>query len=616
MTALRIERFMGMAPKLSNRLLPDNAASSAQNARLLSGELRGVRTPSRIHQFSSGTNLSAYRLYKSNGTAVWLGLTNADSDVVKGPLVNDSYNRHYWTGEESYVAYNSDTRIENGDAAYRLGVPGPTAAASLAVSGGSGTVETRAYTYTFVNEFGEESAPAPVVSESGYVDGSWDLTSLPSTAVDTTNRATVTNKRVYRTVTGLSTVAYYFVAEITLAATTYSDTSENAQVALNSQCLSFGWDAPPDDLSGLTLHPGGFLVGFVGTDLYMSERYRPHAWPSGYVVSVEHEIVGLDIYNNMLTVLTKGYPYFFAGSRPENMTPVKAQSAEPCLSKASIASTLQGVMYASTNGLILFNEGGPSVVSRAIMSVEEWDSYSPASMRGAKYGEEYLGFYSSDRAIRFAPAEEFGVFVEIDLFDQIDDVVTDHTSGDLWLVRNNEVYEWEPPSGTPLYYSWTSKVFDFTRPINFGAMVVKAEGLTIEQNAAQTALLAAYNVARFTADPPDALNPINFTPLNGKRTTTVSVGTSPDGIDEITQNKYPLGGTPLYDTEFYLSVQTQVNITVYAKGEAILTIDADPNRLYRLPSGFKSDRWQFKFVGNSNVYSFAIAETPKELQNV
>lgn len=612
MTAIRIERFMGMAPKLSNRLLPDTAATTAQNARLRSGELRGIRTPDRIHKFTT-TIASAYRLYKADGTAVWLGLTAADSDVVKAPLVNDSQNRHYWTGEQSFVAYNSDTRIENDDAPYRLGTPGPVTAPSLVVTGGSGSTETRAYVYTFINAWGEESAPSPVVTTSGFVDGSWDLSLLETSGTDMLNRQTLTNKRIYRTVTGLSTVAYYLVAEIPLANTTYSDTSTNSQTALNNLLASFTWDVPPDDLEGLISHPGGFLAGFIGRDLYLSERYRPHAWPAGFVLSVEHEIVGLAIYNNMLAVMTKGHPYFFQGNRPDNLTPVKAQTAEPCLAKSSIAATLQGVMYASPNGLVLFNEAGPTVVTRNIMTVEEWNNYVPTSMKGAIYGEQYIGYYSPLRGIQFAPSEPFGVFVELDKFPDVDDVMTDHTTGDMWLIRENGVYEWEPPSGVPLYYNWLSKVFDFTRPINFGAFLLKSEGDTIEESAEDGALYDAYNAAVYADGPLDS---INHTAINNRPLPTIDVGTTPEGIDEIPQNKAPIGGSLIYNREFQASVATQTIITVYADGVEVYSQTIDPDKTYRLPSGFKASTWQFRLTGNANVYSLAVAETPKELRNV
>ena len=616
MTAVRLETFGGMAPKISNRLLPDTAASNAKNARLLSGELRGIRTPSRIHRFTSGTVKNVKRIFKDNGVPVWLGLADADSDIVKGPLVNDSFNRHYWSGQEAYIAYNDLDRIENGDTPYRLGTPSPVAAPVLTVVGGTEESETRAYVYTFVNFYSEESKPSPVVSASGPFDGSWDLSVLETSAPDMANRQAITKKRIYRTITGQSTVSYYQVAEIDLVDATYSDTTINSQTVLNPLLNTWQWGLPSDDLKGLVVHPAGFLAAFDGRDVHFSERYRPHAWAVANILAVEHKIVGLAVYNNMIAVMTTGQPYFLQGSRPSGITPTKLPAAEPCLSKGSIASTIAGVLYASPNGLVLFNERGPNVITQPIISIEEWEAYSPTTMRGAQFGQQYLGYYTDSKAIKFSPSEPFGVFVEIDKFENVDNVLVDQDTGDTWLMRNNDVFEWEPATGVPLYYEWTSKEFNFTRPVNFGAYMLEAEGETLEQQQADADLFSAYNTARFDADPPAALNPINFTPLNGKRTTNVDVGTTPEGIDEIQQNKYPIGGGPLYNLAAITSSITTTFLTVFANGDEILNEQINPGETRRMPSGFKAATWKFRLVGNSNIYSLAIAEVPKELQNV
>jgi hypothetical protein len=39
-------------------------------------------------------------------------------------------------------------------------------------------------------------------------------------------------------------------------------------------------------------------------------------------------------------------------------------------------------------------------------------------------------------------------------------------------------------------------------------------------------------------------------------------------------------------------------------------------KIIRLPTGFKSDLWQFELIGNTNVYSMQIAETAKGLAEV
>ena len=39
---------------------------------------------------------------------------------------------------------------------------------------------------------------------------------------------------------------------------------------------------PPATLKGFIAMPNGFLIGFDGNNIYMSEAYHFHAWPAEY----------------------------------------------------------------------------------------------------------------------------------------------------------------------------------------------------------------------------------------------------------------------------------------------------------------------------------------------
>lgn len=500
MASIRLDQFGGMAPKVSKRLLPNHLAVSARNGRLLSGELRGTRTPALLHTFADTTR-NAVKIRRLNGSTVWFGLESPLSNIVKGPLINDSRERWYWSGEGAGIRYNSVDRIEDALDSYDLGTPTPTTALTVNVTGGSGLSETRAYTYTYVNEWGEESAPAPTTLVSGYVNGTWEITAIPSDG-DFTDKVPPEFIRIYRTVTGQSSVAYFLVEEIAYYTTTYNDTTLNAEVAKNSILQSFSWGEPPATVGGLAVHPNGFMVAFNGRDLYFSEPYRPHAWPAEYVLTVEDEIVGVAIYNNMTAVLTKGRPVFISGIRPANLSPIKSESAEPCLSKSSIVSTLAGVFYASPNGLVLYNEQGPVIVTNQILSAEEWADYSPSEIKGAQMGNQYIGFYSSSRGFRYAPAEPLAALVEIDSLTEVDNVVTDWPTGQVWLLRNNQVQQWEPTEGIPMYYRWLSKEFDLMRPVNLGAIMIKFDPVPDVVTDDRIALYEVYNQQFFQAAAP------------------------------------------------------------------------------------------------------------------
>ena len=109
--------------------------------------------------------------------------------------------------------------------------------------------------------------------------------------------------------------------------------------------------------------PNGFLVAFDkpvpdtagvlvgGNNVYMCEAYHFHAWPPQYKYATETPIVGLGVLGQTCVVCTQGYPATVTGIKPASCAFTKATTGEPCLSRGSIVSTPQGVIYSSQNGL-------------------------------------------------------------------------------------------------------------------------------------------------------------------------------------------------------------------------------------------------------------------------
>jgi len=620
----RVQQFSGIAPKLSRQLIPENMARDARNCRLLSGELRGIHALTPVHEFPTATN-SAVRLPTDSGD-LWLGFLDVNVDFVKGPLVNDTYDRHYWTGDSQvgYFSYNTLARLIAGDPAYRVGVPVPTAAPELntVVGGNEDLTETRAYVFTFVNELGEESAPSAPVLQSGPSDGEWQLTQISATPSDMANRCPVIKRRVYRTVTGQASSLFYFVTDIDdMVTTTFNDDIASSQVVQNTVCQSFDWDPPPDDLKGLIAHPSGFLAAFKGREVYFSDPYRPWAWPVSYIVALEHDVVGLAIYGNMVMVLTESMPYYLAGSHPSNLSATKSQSIEPCLSKRSIVATLQGVLYASPNGLVLFNEGGARVVTNDMISRDEWgQQFTPSAIKATQRGLEYLAFRDGTNGFEYSPSEPLGALSTFDRFGGIEDIFTDRYNGKVYVVANNTAYEWDNPNNTPVYYTWMSKEFDFPRPVNFGACIIKMDDYEyVPPDTNQIAIYEEWNEARQQRP----LNPLGYTPLGGSRwALTPSLGSpnyNPSDDDDTAgydRRVYSLAGSPIFDTGVnVLPSGSSAILTLYADRRQVARLVVRPNETMRLPSGFKAHYWQFKLEANVPAYSVAFAETGKELMN-
>ena len=96
--------------------------------------------------------------------------------------------------------------------------------------------------------------------------------------------------------------------------------------------------------------------------------------------------------------------------------------------------------------------------------------------------------------------------------------------------------------------------------------------------------------------------------------------TGPGAI--LPQIKSPIGGSPLFSVGALENLIGAVQVTIYARTassqvwQAVFTWTATDERMYRLPAGFKADGWRVQLIGNIPVYSFAMAETGKELQQV
>src|SRR5262245_50118547 len=177
MAVLRIQNFGGEVPVQGDRILPDNFATESVNTWLYSGELRALHPSKNLHAINPTTK-KVMRIPLGTvggdpahpgvvpppnylGDSVWQQFTDPDTDIVRGPMVNDSFKRWYFCSPSTGPMFNTLARLQVGDPMYKLGVPNPTAVVGIAISGGSASSNvTRAYFYTFMNQYGEESGPS------------------------------------------------------------------------------------------------------------------------------------------------------------------------------------------------------------------------------------------------------------------------------------------------------------------------------------------------------------------------------------------------------------------------------------------------------------------------
>lgn len=626
MTGLRLEGFRGLIPRLSKRLLPDSAATLASNTKLLSGELRGYNMPREFDDFTleTFTIKKAHRIeYDDYGTpaSTWLLFNAREVDVVRSPIVNDLYDRYYWAAEPSTIGstsassadttvsrpmYNTRNRIITGLGAQILGVPQPTNAISIA--GTTGTA-TRAYVYTLVSQYGEEGPPSNPTTGVFSASSGWTLTNFDTTVNNSSSRPSF-RKRIYRTVPGLATSSFFFVAEIPLTDTIYVDNNSDSTVASNNLLESTRWFEPSTSMVGFVCMPNGYLVGWSQRRLMFSEPYRPHAWPPQYELATEYEIVGLAVWGDLLVIGTRSAPYIGQGVAPAAFFMRKIGQVEPCLSRRGIVSSVRGVYYPSLNGLALVNNNGLEIVTRDILTKQEWDDFSPRTLYAAQLGEQYLAFSDSATGFVFDFSEASQPLVTFDAFTEVNGIETDPYDGTVTLLSMDRAWEWDPANGEPVPWRWKSKEFRVPKPTNFGVAKLHFDTETIFVGDAIDALFGAYNDARFVAALPSldtlAGHVLCGPTQNGGQVT----GTT---IDE---TRMPLGGGPLFPIDFFSSIVPSIRLLVYAGGNLVFDKNIFDEKQFRLPSGFRADVWQFEMIGNTNLYLLEVAETGKELGRV
>lgn len=202
MGAITIRGFRGEIPRTSPRLLQPNQATRARNIKLTSGRLDPL--PETLRTTTPGLtgikSMFRYRCIDVTGQVLdnWL-VWNTDVDAVESPLSNDTQGKVYFSSEDFEPRMSAYSAAISGPPPYPhswyvLGVTPPIVAPGVSVAGGTGATEARAYLYTFVTQFGEESAPSPVSAVvTGFTNGTWNLSGMQAAPANTGTITAVAN---------------------------------------------------------------------------------------------------------------------------------------------------------------------------------------------------------------------------------------------------------------------------------------------------------------------------------------------------------------------------------------------------------------------------------------
>jgi hypothetical protein len=480
MPVIRLSGFNGENRAIHPRLVPDNVGVVSRNQKPGRGDLRPWKQPTTVATVPGGRP-TIYRMGRDvdSDSAFWLSWTNA-VHAVRGFDPEDTSERTYYSGDG--VPKVTDNIMGLASPPYPtsnrpLGVPAPatpilvTADPPPPPEEGADPAEpaTYFYVYTYVNDWGWESAPSPVSLENvRQTDATAALTGFASPP---SGNYQINRMRIYRTETGASGIAeFFFLREIAIGVSTTQDDNR----ALGEVLPTANWAMPPANLYQLTSLWNGMLAGISGNAVRMCEPYTPYAWPESYdIIPPDSKPVALGVFGQTLIVLTTGRPLAVAGSTPEAMDQQLLEIPQACIAPRSVASMGVGVAWASEDGLCWFGAGGAKVATAGLLTREDWQAMNPASMIGRMYEGMYFGSYLDGlvrRMFMIDPANPTGVFFldtgyEAMHFDELKD--------QLYVLSGADVQKWD--TGALMTTRFRSKEFRMPRPLNFACAEVVAD---------------------------------------------------------------------------------------------------------------------------------------------
>ena len=359
---------------------------------------------------------------------------------------------------------------------------------------------------------------------------------------------------------------------------------------------SENYDKPPPNLNGLKLAGNNILIGFFGNKLCFSESGNYHAWPEKYRLTFESDIVSVEAVTGYILVLTEDYPYIVSGNDPAITLVTRFETPYPCLSKKSVVSTENGVVWATHGGLAAYQRTtGVTLITSQIYDWDTWkEDLDPETIIGHYYEGKYFGSYANGSFIFEQQKEAVGSFVSISY--KFNAAYTDRNTGIMYYTAgtDGDIYEWDNKDQLLSPLEWKSKVFILETPVNMGAARVVAD---YAANSVDTDRVIGYNqtLADYNQqiwDDNKQLGTIGWTQVN----------THPINGDSYTRN--------------YIEVDSiePVVFRLWVDKILIFEMELSSDEVFRLPVGYKSDTFEIGVSGSARIRAIYMGETPSGLK--
>lgn len=350
------------------------------------------------------------------------------------------------------------------------------------------SIEARVYAFTYVNTFGDESAPGVIEKVLFLTKGESPTITIPYAAGEREKLVKdygVDAIRVYRSVTNsLGVAQFLFVKHADFALLSdgiaITDDLPQGSVKIGEPMVTMNYDPPRDNMKGLGVTDSGVGYGYVERTICLSEPYTLYAWPRYYELSSQHDVMGLGHYDDTIVVATKGNPMLIAGSEPESMGILSLPLYEGCVSSRSMVNLNHGCMYASNNGLVLVTTNSAKLLTENVFSAQDWQKIKPSSIHASAYKNGYLFFWDNG-------TEKGSGYIDLNNGNKGVMWFDDHAlntfmnDGILQMIDDNVVTKYKtfnPEYGEPTndkVYKWQSKLFNIDTPRRMLAAQVIAD---------------------------------------------------------------------------------------------------------------------------------------------
>ena len=470
MTTIRASGFQGENRALHPLLLPETVGVTSTNQKPGKGDLRPWGAPLNKTTVPSSRQ-TIYRMGRDvvSDTNYWLSWTTV-VHLVCAPNAADTAERTYYSGGNSPTGTSFAPKWTNTTmglsappypTAYReLGVPAPTSICTLSASGGVSTLtETRFYTWTYVTDIGEESAPAnPSLELTCKTDDTVTVSGLGTSAP--AGAYGIITKRVYRTQSSSSGGGFYLCSgtDVPIGTATFSDVGY-----LGEPLLTTTWLVPPVDLSWLTGLWNGMMAGISGRSVRFCEAYTFYAWPVAYeILPSNAQPVALATFGQTLVMLTNGNPSIITGGTPEAMDESPMEFYQACIAPLSAVGVGHGVVWASPDGLAYVGQGGARMLTEGIMTRDDWQALVPTTIKGCFYERRYIGFYNDGTAKGFV--FDFNNPNGLYFLDfGVDALYLDDIQDALYVLSGVNVQKWD--AGSAKTVTFKSKLYKMPKPV-------------------------------------------------------------------------------------------------------------------------------------------------------